>query len=341
MSTGAIVCFGEMMLRLSTSAGRQIADAQSLDLVVGGAEANVGVALRALGWPVRMATALPDNPLGARALSVLAANGLDTRGVLRGPGRMGLYFMETGASLRPSVITYDRAGSTFATVSPGQFDFGVMLDGARLLHLSGITAALGPNGLALARAAIAAARKAGVPISFDPNYRETLWRAWDSNPREALHALMAEADVLFAGHRDMAMLLGQHFSDDPETRRREAAEAAFAAFPTLQVIASTARHALSQTHHRLSARVDRRSIAGTSHHQTAAIDITDIADRVGSGDAFAAGVLHGWLSGADARFMAETGLALGALKHALHGDFCRIGQAELAAFTGSAADVQR
>lgn len=341
MTDGAIVCFGEMLLRLATPAGIPLADAQRLDLVVGGAEANVGVALSALGWPCRMATALPDNPLGARALSALAANGLDTRGVLRGPGRMGLYFLETGASLRASMITYDRAGSTFSTIAPGQFDFAAILDGARLLHLSGITAALGPNGLALARAAMAAARKVGVPISFDPNYRETLWRAWDSNPRAALLALIAEADILFAGHRDMAMLLGQRFSDDPQTRRREAAEAAFASFPALRVMASTARHPLSQTHHRLSARVDMRGATGVSHHQTAEIDITDIADRVGSGDAFAAGVLHGWLSGGDARSMAEAGLALGALKHAIHGDFCRVGRAELQAFTGIVADVRR
>lgn len=337
MTDGVIVCFGEMLLRLATRAGHPIADAQSLDLVVGGAEANVGVALRALGWPCRMATTLPDNPLGERALSVLAGCGLDTRGVLRGPGRMGLYFLETGASLRPSTITYDRAGSAFACTAPERFDFADILSGARLLHLTGITAALGPGGLSLAQAAIAAARKAGVPISFDPNYRESLWSAWDSNPREALNALIGDVDILFAGHRDMTLLTGRSYSGDGPVRRREAADAAFAAFPHLKVVASTARDPVTSTHHRLSARVDLRA----DSHQCDAIDITDIVDRIGSGDAFAAGVLHGWLSGGDARMMAQTGLALGALKHAIHGDFCRISPKELAAFTGQSLDVSR
>lgn len=337
MTEGAIVCFGEMLLRLATPAGRPFVDAQGLDLVVGGAEANVAVALRALGRTCRMVTALPDNPLGDRAKAVLAASGVDTRGVVRGPGRMGLYFLETGASLRPSAITYDRAGSAFATISPDRFDFAAVLAGARLLHLTGITAALGPNGLALAQAAVAAARHAGVPISFDPNYRETLWRAWDSNPREALGALIAEVDILFAGHRDMTLLTGRPFSGEGPERRREAADAAFAAFPRLKLMASTARQAVTNSHHRLSARVDLRD----QSHQTDTIDIPDIADRIGTGDAFAAGVLHGWLSGGDATACAQTGLALGALKHAVHGDFCRITPGELAAFTGQSLDVSR
>ena len=337
MTDGAIVCFGEMLLRLATPAGHPFADTQSLEVVVGGAEVNVGVALSALDWPCRMATALPDNPLGDRALSALLASGIDTRGVVRGPGRMGLYMLETGASLRASRVTYDRAGSTFATIAPDRFDFDTLMDGARLLHLSGITAALGPNGLALAQAAMAAARRVGVPISFDPNYRETLWNAWDSDPRAALHGLMAEADILFAGHRDVALLTGRAFSGDGPERRREAAEAAFALFPRLRLMASTARQTVSQSHHRLAARVDTRDAC----HQTQALDITDIVDRIGTGDAFAAGVLHGRLVGHDLATMAQTGLALGALKHAIPGDFCRISPAELAAFTGQGGDVSR
>jgi len=152
-----------------------------------------------------------------------------------------------------------------------------------------------------------------------------------------LTRLIDQADILFAGHRDMGLLLGCAFSDDPVLRRRQAAEAGFTAFPGLQVMASTARHPLSQTHHRLSARIDTR----TEHYQTAEIDITDIADRVGSGDAFAAGVLHGWLSGADLPEAAEAGLALGALKHGMHGDFCRITRKDLAAFSASGGDVRR
>lgn len=335
--TGPIVCFGEMLLRLSTAPGHRLAGAQALDLVVGGAEANVAVALAALGHRTRVATILPDNPLGERALAALAAGGVDTSAIVRRPGRMGLYFLEQGAGLRASAITYDRAGSAFALASVADFDFPALLHGARLLHLSGITAALGPGGLALARAAVQAARATDVPVSFDPNYRESLWSAWDSRPREALHELIASADILFAGHRDMALVLGRTFAGEGAERRAAAAEAAFATFPRLQVMASTARHPLTQTNHRISARVDRRDRSW----QTAELDVTDIADRIGTGDAFAAGVLDAWLAGEDARALAEAGLALGALKHGLHGDFCPIGRAELRAFTGTGGDVRR
>ena len=334
---GPIVCFGEMLLRLATQPGRLIADAQALDLAVGGAEANVAVALASLGWATRMVTAVPANPLGARVRGAVAACGVETGFIAERAGRMGLYFMEAGASLRPSSVIYDRAGSAFALAQADQFDFAAALKGASLLHLSGITAALGPHGAQLCQGAIDAAKAQGVPVSFDVNFRETLWRAWDSDPAATLARLIGQADILFAGHRDMALVLGQRFSDDPALRRRQAVDAAFAAFPEVKIMASTARHPVSQTHHRLSARVDARA----DQHQTAEIDITDIADRVGTGDAFAAGVLHGWLSGGGACAMAEAGLALSALKHGLHGDFSRATRGELDAFTGVGGDVRR
>lgn len=336
-----IVCFGEVLLRLATPPGRPLVDAAALDLVTGGAEANVGVALVAMGHQARLVSRLPANALGARALSTLAATGVDTRFVVQASGarqgRMGLYFLETGASLRPSAIIYDRAGSAFVLAQPEDFDFASALQGSDLLHLSGITPALGPQGVTLARAAIRAARQANIPVSFDCNFRERLWTAWDSDPRAILLELLAEATIMFGNHRDMSLLLQKPFSGDGAERRREAAEAALATFPKLQVIASTARHTVTQTHHRLAARVDRRD----DHFQSAEIDITDIVDRVGSGDAFAAGVLTGWLEGADARGMAQRGLAMNALKHALHGDWLRVSRAEVDAFSGGADDVRR
>ncbi|WP_068087384.1 sugar kinase [Novosphingobium rosa] len=334
---GHVVCFGEVMLRFATPAGRTIADAQSLDLTIGGAEANVAVGLAAMGHEARFLGMVPEGPLGAKARAAIAAAGVDTRGFINGPGRMGLYFLEVGGSLRPSAITYDRAGSAFASAEPEAFDFASALDGAGLFHISGITAALGPKGVALARAGMAAARAAGVPISFDCNFRERLWNAWDSDPRSILTDLIGNATILFGNHRDMTLLLGRPFSGDGAERRREAVEAAFDAFPNLQVMASTARHPLTQTHHRLAARVDLRE----DRFQTQEVDITDIVDRVGSGDAFAAGVLTGWLEGGDARKMAELGLAMNALKHSLHGDLFRLPRAEVDAFTGVGGDVRR
>lgn len=336
-SPGAVVCFGEMLLRLSPPGVRMMVQAQSLDMVVGGAEANVAAALAALGHETRMVTLLPSSPLGDKAKAELGAAGVETRFIARAPGRMGLYFLEPGAGLRPSSITYDRAGSAFALVSPDALNLKGALEGAALLHMSGITPALGPGGVALAEAAVDAAQAAGVPICFDGNYRALLWDAWDSDPRAILTRLVGAAKVLIGNHRDISLLLGKTFSGDGAERRREAVEAVFEAFPKLELVASTARHVVSSDHHRIAARVDTRA----SKHQTAEIEVTGIVDRIGTGDAFAAGVLHQYLNGGDAQEMAECGLALAALKHSLPGDFCLIGPAELAAFSAQGGDVRR
>ena len=335
--TAPFVCFGELLVRLTPPGGRLMVQTESLSLDVGGAEANVAAALASLGHPVRFAGLVSDNTLGDRALAVLRGAGVDTGVLVRAPGRMGLYFMEAGAGPRPSAITYDRAGSAFAEADPASIDFAEALTGARLLHTGGITPALGPKGVALAKAAQAAALAAGVPICFDGNYRGQLWSAWDSDPGAVLRDLVADATILIGNHRDISLLLGRAFSGDGADRRREAAEAAFAAFPNLQLIASTARHLVTSDHHRISARVDSRDAA----HQTDEIDVTGIVERIGSGDAFVAGVLHGWAGGGNEQAMAENGLALAALKHTIPGDMCLIGRAELAAFAAGGADVRR
>ncbi|GMM62341.1 sugar kinase [Novosphingobium pituita] len=335
--SGHIVCFGEVLLRLATPGHRLMRQSESLTLEVGGAEANVAAGLAALGHETVMVTALPHGPLGDKARAALGAAGIDTGPVKRAAGRMGLYFLESGAGLRPSSITYDRAGSVFAGCEPETFDFAAALDGAALLHLSGITPALGPKGVALARAAVAAADAAGVPICFDGNYRALLWNAWDSDPRAILTDLMQSATIMIGNHRDISLLLGTAFSGDGADRRREAALAAFDAFPRLQWIASTARHIVNSDYHRIAARVDAR----TGAHQTPEANVTGIVDRIGTGDAFCAGVLHQWLEGGDLAAMAQSGLGLAALKHTQPGDMCTIGRGELEAFSASGGDVRR
>ena len=332
-----IVCFGELLFRLTPPGAQLMVQADSLQLDVGGAEANVAAALGSLGHAVRFAGLVSDTALGDRAIAALRSAGVDTAFLARAKGRMGLYFMEAGAGPRPSAITYDRAGSAFAETDPASIDFAGALAGARLLHTGGITPALGTKGVALAKAANAAAMAAGVPICFDGNYRGQLWSAWDSDPGAVLRELVADATILIGNHRDISLLLGKAFSGDGADRRREASEAAFAAFPNLQLIASTARQLVTSDHHRIAARVDSRKAA----HQTAEIDVTGIVERIGTGDAFAAGVLHAWIEGGDVRKMAETGLALTALKHTQPGDMCLIGRAALEGFSASGGDVRR
>jgi 2-dehydro-3-deoxygluconokinase len=284
-----------------------------------------------------MISVLPENALGDIGLSALRAAGVDTSTVRREPGRMGLYFLEPGASLRPSRIVYDRSGSAFASTSPDSFDWSRLLAGASILHVSGVTAALGPMGTEAALAAMTAAREAGILTSFDANYRASLWESWNADPSETLRKLVEQADLLFGNHRDISLLLGRQFGTDGPARRREAAEAAFAAFPRLRRIASTSRHIDHVDCHRLAARLDTPD----SQHQTDEIEVAGIVDRIGGGDAFAGGVLHGLIRGAGEEQAVKDGLALACLKHSQPGDAALFTAADLAAFDAGSLDVRR
>ncbi len=334
---GRFVAFGEVMLRMSPPGRELLFQTPRLDVWVGGAESNVVTQLARLGHDTGFVSALPDGPLGDAAVTFLRGAGVDVAGIQRRPGRMGLYFVTSGAGLRATEVHYDRAGSSFATASTDSWDWTALLTGADRLHLSGITPALGPNGTAMAIAAAEAATRAGVPVSFDGNYRARLWEAWDSDPRSTLTTLIGHADILFGNHRDVSLILDTPFGGDGPQRRREAAEAAFAHFPRLQIIASTARQADDADRNRVSARIDVRD-RGV---QTTEMTITGIVDRVGAGDAFAAGVLHGLRSGLPLEDVAATGLALTALKHSLPGDASLFAQADIDAVLAGGFDVRR
>ncbi len=337
IGSGTVVCFGELLLRLSPPGRELLLQGNSLEARFGGAEANVAIGLTRLGRTTRMASVVPDNALGGAAIDHLRRHGVDTSAVLRTPGRLGLYFLTPGASLRASSIIYDRAGSSFTEADPAMFDWPALLDGAAILHLSGVTPALGRRSAELALAAANAARLAGVPVSFDGNYRASLWQMWDSNPRAILSELVGMADLFFGNHRDIALLLNRPFDGAGPERRSEAAEAAFEAFPSLHLIASTAREVEDADRHRLSARIDTRDGA----HQTESIAVPGIIDRIGGGDAFAAGVLHGLLDGGAPDKAVQSGLALACLKHSLPGDASLFSQADIDAFWHDGLDVRR
>ncbi|WP_447728252.1 PfkB family carbohydrate kinase [Sphingomonas koreensis] len=334
---GRIVCFGELLLRLTAPGRELLLQTPRLDVVVGGAEANVGIGLANLGHSVSMVSAVPDNALGRAAVQFVRSQGADTSGVQYRDGRMGLYFLTQGAGLRASDIVYDRADSAFAKAPADAFDWKALLSGATMLHLSGITPALGPATAQAALQAARAAKELGVAISFDGNYRARLWEAWDSDPRAVLTELVSLADTMFGNHRDVSLLLGTQFSGDGADRRREAAEAAFAAFPNLKRIASTARHVDDADRHRIAARVDTPERG----YQTEEVVVAGIIDRIGGGDAYAAGILHGVLSGQDLEGTVASGLALTCLKHSLPGDASLFRQADIDAFLEGGLDVRR
>ena len=336
-----IVCFGELLLRLGAPGHERLLQTPRLDVHAGGAEANVAVALARFGHQVAMVSVVPDNPLGAAVTGELRRHGVDVSAVRRGNGRQGLYFIAHGAMQRPSEAFYDRAHSAFALADGADYDWPALLDGAAILHLSGITPALGRATADAAIAAARAARGAGVRVSFDGNYRAKLWAGWDGDPAGILRQLLDEADIAFADHRDIAMVLG----DGPEAaaaaaeeRFHSAARRAFAAFPRLRRVASTRRTQHSVDHHSLAALMATRE---GQLHRTPSYELTAIVDRIGTGDAFAAGVLHG-LSTLDEATALHFGLAAACLKHSEPGDFSHASQAEIEALmAGRGFDVRR
>lgn len=332
---GRIVCFGEMLLRLAAPDRGHLFQTTRLDAHFGGAEANVAVALARIGVPASVVTTLPHGPVGDAALETIRGAGADTAGIRRAEGRLGLYYFSPPSGSRGAHIVYDRLDSVFATAAADDYDWVELLEGAAWLHLSGIIPAIGPGAAALSLAAIAAARTAGVRVSFDGNFRASMWARWCVDPAPILIDHVAQADLLIGNHRDIALLLDEpHDGDTPQTRRR-AAEAAFARFPTLHTIASTDRRIIQADIHQLSARVDQRNDAV----ETDAITVDGIVDRIGTGDAYAAGVLAGIGNGpADA---ARIGLALAVLKHGTLGDHSRSTAAEIANFSGVSGDVRR
>ena len=335
-----VVCFGELLLRLSAPGREKLLQRPQLEVCVGGAEANVGVSLARFGHHVAMVSTVADNALGEAVAGELRRHGLDTAGVRKMPGRMGLYFLAPGAAQRPAEVLYDRAGSAFALAAADAYDWPGLLAGADWLHLSGVTPALGANTAAAALAAARAARAAGVKVSFDGNFRPSLWQAWNGDAPTILRGLMGQADVLFADHRDMGVVLGGQYPQAEALERvRAAAADAFAAFPHLRWMACTLRTPRNVDHHALAGVLVGRDGAVAL---APALEVGPIVDRIGGGDAFAAGVLHGLIRGWAPERTIRFCLAAGCLKHAIPGDFSLASEAEVEALMGEGRfDVKR
>jgi 2-dehydro-3-deoxygluconokinase len=333
-SQDRIVCFGEMLLRLSPPGDLPLLAVPELQAHFGGAETNVAVGLAQLGHDVAMATCLPDDDVGDAALRAIRQHGVDTRHVARGPGRLGLYYFLPGIGRRASRVIYDRAHSLFSLAAAPRLDWDALLEGAGWLHLSGITPALGPAMAETVMEVIALARSRGVRISFDGNYRALLWESWCVDPGAILRAILQKVSLLIGNHRDISLALDRDFSGETPESRREAALAAFETFPDLEAIASTSRRTESNRTHHLAARLDLRGRAVT----TAEIRVDDVVDRIGTGDAFTAGVLHGAVSG---NWDIERALDMAVLKHYVAGDFSAITPKALDKFRHHGLDVHR
>lgn len=332
------LCFGEILMRLSPTGRDRLIDARRFDGWVGGAEANVACALATLGHDAGMASILPDSPLGHAALGELRRSGVDVATVQLAPGRMGLYFLESGSGGRSARILYDRAGSAFlGAASAYHPDWAMLFEGCDLLHVSGISLALSASVEATTLALMHEARRRGVMISFDCNFRPSLWDERGVDPRPIVGRAIELADILFGNHRDVALLLDWKSETDGEERRRAAALAAFGAFPRLRMIASTARHVVDDRTHRIAGRIDYRGAAYATGQRT----IGGIVDRIGTGDAFVAGILDGHLHARPPEESLSRSMALLELKHGVAGDLSRFTHAEVEQIMAGRADVRR
>jgi 2-dehydro-3-deoxygluconokinase len=326
---GTFVCFGELLLRLSPPGQELLFQSPRLEARFGGAEANVAASLAILGHAARMASALPSNAAGRACAAELRRHGVDTSGVLFEEGRLGLYFLAPGAMQRPSEVTYDRADSVFSSMPAEAYDWSRLLAGAGWLHLSGINLAVSEVAAQAALAAARAARAAGVRVSFDCNYRGRLWDARATRAPELLRAAMSEADLLFGNDRDIALVLDTEFREDSgEARFLAASQLAFTAFTNLRWMATTERRASdAETQELCGHLATREHVLTTRWHRLAGI-----VDRIGAGDAFAAGLLHGLTSGMHQPATLDFAVAAACLKHSVPGDVNLLGEAEMLAW---------
>lgn len=335
--TGRIVSFGEVLLRLAAPPGEVLFQQPRLEPSFCGAEANVAVALAGFGHDARLVTALPDNPLGEGARAALRAMGVSLAAQAVPGSRLGLYFLQPGAMRRPAAVTYDRAGSAFACFDPARYDWPALLEGADWLVVGGITAALGDKALAALRDAITAAQAAGVKIAFDTNYRPSLWQGREAEAAAILRELSCEADLVFAGRRAVAMMAGGDFGGgDPDAGFDAAAQALFALSPRIRHVAATRRVVHSSERQDLTWLLADREGVSVSR----SIALENIVDRVGTGDAFAAGVLHGLLTGMTRGATIAFAASCAEWAHGVAGDFLRAAVADIAAL-GGGGDVRR
>ena len=325
-----VVTFGEIMLRLKAPGRERLFQSPLLEATFGGAESNVAVSLATFGLDVAFVTALPPGPVGDAAVAELRRFGVDTRFVHRSGERVGIYFLEAGAIQRSSRVVYDRAHSAVAAAPPGAFDWDRALEGADWFHVTGITPALSDAAAAATLEEVRAARAKGITVSCDYNFRKNLWK-YGRTPPDVMREIVRLVQVGIANEEDCQRALGIELDVDVRGGKLDADEYRSLAgrvlgqFPALERQVITLRESLGADVNRWSACLHNRERFFVSR----LYEITDIVDRVGSGDAFAAGLIYAVLTGADDEAALEFAAAAGCLKHSVPGDFNRVSVAEI------------
>lgn len=338
-----IITLGEIMLRLSPQGQDRFVQSELLRVIPGGGEANVAISCANYGHDAYFVTKLPKHEIGQMAVNSLRRYGVKDNYIVRGGDRVGLYYCETGASMRPSKVIYDRAHSAIAMANPSDFDFDAIMQGASWFHWSGITPALSDNAAEITRLACQAAKRHGVTISVDLNFRKKLWSS--EKAISVMRPLMQYVDVCIGNEEDAELCLGFKPDADVEAGNTNA-EGYKTIFQQMaeefhfKYVVSTLRESFSATHNGWKAML----YDGIQFYQSKRYDINPIIDRVGGGDSFSAGLIHGMLKYPNNLANAlEFAVAASALKHTINGDYNFVTEDEVLALVKGNANgrVQR
>ncbi|MEA5259581.1 sugar kinase [Arcicella aquatica] len=310
-----VVTFGEIMMRLSTPRHTRFQQATSFDINFGGGEANVSSSLAIMGVPASHVTRFPDNDLGNAAINTYRRYGLSMDDVVRGGDRIGIYYVEQGAAMRPSKVIYDRADSAFATLKPSEFNWEHIFEDAQWFHFTGITPAISESAALACLEAAQTASRLGLKVSADVGYRSNLWK-WGKRPNEIMPELIENCDVIICSKGDAEDMFGIVPNDDKRSFK-SVCQQLTDRFPKLKKVLTTKRGQISASHNTLTGKCWN----GFEMLETKQINIPDIVDRIGGGDAFMAGFIFGEIIYQNTQKAIEFGVAASALKHTIEGDF--------------------
>ncbi len=340
-----VITMGEIMLRLSTPNSEKLIQADEFDVCYGGGEANVAVSLANYGHDAEFVTAVPDNEIGECAVAALRKYNVGTRHIARCGERLGIYFLESGSAMRPSKVIYDRAHSSISTATEKDFDFDEIFKDADWFHFTGITPAVSDSAAVLTEKALQAAKKHGVKVSVDLNFRKKLWSS--EKAQRVMKNLMQYVDVCIGNEEDAELVLGYR----PGRTDVVSGELELAGYRSIfeQMVAdyhfeyciSSLRVSHSASDNGWSACIYSRDTKEFYHSRE--YRISPIVDRVGGGDSFAGGVICGLLDGRNFKDALEFGVAASALKHTIPGDFNLASRKEVETLAGGDASgrVQR
>ena len=323
-----IITLGEIMLRLSTPGNTRIVQSDSFDVNYGGGEANVAVSLANYGHDAYYVTKLPKHEVGQAAVNALRRYGVHTDYIVRGGNRVGIYYLESGSAMRPSKVIYDRADSAIAKANSSDFDFDAIMEGADWFHFSGITPAISDSAAELTLIACKKAKEHGVKVSCDLNYRKKLWSV--EKAQSVMTPLMEYVDVCIGNEEDAQYCRG--FKPDADVEAgNTSADGYYSIFKQMkekfnfEYVVSTLRESYSASHNGWKALIyDGKEFYESKHY-----DIEPIVDRVGGGDSFSGGLIHGLLTMDNMKDALEFAVAASALKHTINGDFNLVSKEEV------------